>query len=168
MQIFEDYLKIVEEINLENELDEENLEEAKFEYGGSTYSFAFGRYRKDGKEITRDEYKKASDAYKSSKKSNGLASKSSKEEPKEEPAKNFISRNKFSAYEKKKKEKEYLKKHKRVAPEPSDDEKIERNKRNFLMKEYLSYKKRMMRTGRKPQSFSDWSEKMKDYFFKNK
>ena len=66
-------MKIVEEINLENELDEENLEEAKFEYGGSTYSFAFGRYRKDGKEITRDEYKKASDAYKGSKKSNGSA-----------------------------------------------------------------------------------------------
>lgn len=162
MQIFEDYLEIIEEINLENELDEENLEEAKFEYGGSTYSFAFGRYRKDGKEITRDEYKKASDAYKVSKKSNGSVSKSSKEEP----DKKFLSRNKFSAYEKKKREKEYLKKHKRVAPEPTDDEKIERNKRKFLMKEYLSYKKRMMRIGRKPQSFSDWSEKMKDYFFK--
>lgn len=171
MKIFEDYLEIVEELKLENELDEENLEEAKFEYGGSTYSVGFGRYKKDGKEITRDEYKKAFDAYKGSKKINKRktsTTKSSKEEPKEEPKEVTLQRmRRLSPVDKKKREKEYLKKQRRE-PEPSDDIKRERNRLKFLMKEYLRYKNSALMRGREIEPFSSWSERMRKHFFKDK
>ena len=41
----------------------EFLNEASFEFGGKTYFAGWGKYRCDGKEITRDEYMKARQAY---------------------------------------------------------------------------------------------------------
>ena len=40
------------------------MEGRSFEYQGSKYSSGFGRYTKDGESISREEYMKASDAYK--------------------------------------------------------------------------------------------------------
>lgn len=41
----------------------EYLNEASFEFGGKKYFSGWGKYRCDGKEITRDEYMKARQAY---------------------------------------------------------------------------------------------------------
>lgn len=40
------------------------MEGRSFEYGGSKYSSGFGRYTKDGASISKEEYQKASEAYK--------------------------------------------------------------------------------------------------------
>lgn len=40
------------------------MEGRSFEYGGSKYSSGFGRYTKDGVSISKEDYQKASDAYK--------------------------------------------------------------------------------------------------------
>ena len=40
------------------------MEGRSFEYQGSKYSSGFGRYTKDGSSISKEEYQRASDAYK--------------------------------------------------------------------------------------------------------
>ena len=53
------------------------MEGRGFELGGSKYSSGFGRYTKDGKSISKEEYMKASDEYKGNKPSSSSSKKSS-------------------------------------------------------------------------------------------
>jgi hypothetical protein len=65
----EELLQSNEVLSIIEESDEiEELTEASFQFGGKTYKTAWGRYSCDGKSITRDEYLKASNAYKNSNK----------------------------------------------------------------------------------------------------
>jgi hypothetical protein len=65
----EELLQSNEVLSIIEELEEnEELTEASFQFGGKTYKTAWGKYSCDGKSITRDEYLKASNAYKNSNK----------------------------------------------------------------------------------------------------
>ena len=63
----EELIQSNEVLSIIEESDEiEELTEASFQFGGKTYKTAWGKYSCDGKSITRDEYLKASNAYKNS------------------------------------------------------------------------------------------------------
>jgi hypothetical protein len=65
----EELLQSNEVLSIIEELEEnEELTEASFQFGGKTYKTSWGHYSCDGKSITRDEYLKASNAYKNSNK----------------------------------------------------------------------------------------------------
>lgn len=65
----EELIQSNEVLSIIEESDEiEELTEASFQFGGKTYKTAWGKYSCDGKSITRDEYLKASNAYKNSNK----------------------------------------------------------------------------------------------------